>query len=177
GYTGEAGVEIYCEAENAGHVWDSLLEAGRDKGLLPAGLGARDTLRIEAGYNLYGNDITESTNPLEAGLGWITKLEKDNFIGKAALEEIKRKGLERKLIGFVLQERAIPRQGYPIHDTDGRDIGVVTSGTQSPVLKQGIGLGYVRNESRFTEPGAEIMILIRGKASLAIVQKPPFHKK
>jgi aminomethyltransferase len=177
GYTGEAGVEIYCEADKADHVWNSVMEAGKDKGLLPAGLGARDTLRIEAGYSLYGNDITESTNPLEAGLGWVTKLEKDDFIGKAALVEIGKKGLERKLVGFVLQERAIPRQGYPIHSTDGRGIGVVTSGTQSPLLKKGIGLGYVTNETRYTEPESEVMISIRGNDSRAIVQKPPFHKK
>ncbi len=177
GYTGERGVEIYCDAEKAPQIWDALMEAGRDSGLKPAGLGARDTLRIEAGFCLYGNDITEETNPLEAGLGWLTKLEKEDFIGKAALEQIRAEGLRRKLIGFVMQERGIPRGGYSILDQDGSEIGSVTSGTQSPLLRYGIGLGYVRNEHAFTVPGSEIQVSIRNRRLRAQVQRPPFHKQ
>lgn len=177
GYTGEPGVEIYCDASRATNVWDALLESGRSRGLRPAGLGARDTLRIEAGYCLYGNDITDDTNPLEAGLEWLTKLDKDDFIGKRALQQIRAEGLSRKLVGFVLQERGIPRAGYPILSPDGDEIGVVTSGTQSPVLRGGIGLGYVQNEPSYTEPGVEIVISVRGRKLTAIVKKPPLHEK
>ena len=176
GYTGEPGLEIYCDAGSASAVWDAVMEAGRDSGLKPAGLGARDTLRVEAGYCLYGNDITEDTNPLESGLGWLTKLEKDDFIGKAALERVKTEGLRRKLVGFVMEERGIPRSGYPILNAAGKEIGAVTSGTQSPLLQRGIGLGYVPNESTYTAVGAEIAISIRNRPVRAHVQKPPFHK-
>ena len=176
GYTGEPGLEIYCDAGSASSVWDAVMEVGRDSELKPAGLGARDTLRVEAGYCLYGNDITEDTNPLESGLGWLTKLEKDDFIGKAALERVKAGGLRRKLVGFVMEERGIPRSGYPILNAAGEEIGTVTSGTQSPLLQKGIGLGYVPNESTYTDVGSEIVISIRNRPVRARVQKPPFHK-
>lgn len=174
GYTGEPGFEIYCDAGRAIDVWDALLKAGSDEGLVPAGLGARDTLRIEAGYSLYGNDITEETNPLEAGLGWLVKLEKDDFVGKAALERIKERGPERKLVGFAMQERGIPRTGYPILDESDSEIGVVTSGTQSPLLHQGIGLGYVPNDPVYSTPGVRIGVSIRGRPHDAEIVKPPF---
>lgn len=177
GYTGEPGLEIYCEPERAGAVWDALMEAGAALGLKPAGLGARDTLRIEAGFSLYGNDITESTNPLEAGLGWVVKLEKDDFIGRDALLKIKVDGPQRRLIGFVVEDRGIPRHDYVLQDEAGRDIGVVTSGTQSPMLQQGIGLGYVPNDPRYTEQGARLSMSVRGKPLAISVRKPPFHKK
>lgn len=176
GYTGEPGVEIYCDADRAPAVWDAVLEAGQSSGLQPAGLGARDTLRIEAGYALYGNDITEQTNPLEAGLGWLTKFDKDDFIGKSALEQVRADGPDRKLVGFVMQERGIPRAEYPITDADGAEIGMVTSGTQSPVLRQGVGLGYVPNDPKFTTPGSTIYISVRNKRYRAEVKKPPLHK-
>ncbi len=175
GYTGELGIEIYCDAGAAVSVWEAVMEAGRSEGLQPAGLGARDTLRIEAGYCLYGNDITEQTNPLEAGLGWLTKLEKDDFIGKPALESVREHGPERRLVAFVLQERGIPRSGYPIRGPDGAEIGLVTSGTQSPVLEHGIGLGYVPNDAAYTRPGSELRVSLRGRAVRALVRKPPLH--
>ena len=152
GYTGEPGFEIYCEGERATDVWAALMEAGRPAGLQPAGLGARDTLRLEAGYCLYGNDLDEATNPLEAGLGWTVKLDKGDFVGKEALERVKAEGPERKLVGLVMETRGIPRPGYEIL-ADGEAIGTVTSGTQSPVLGKGIALGYVPNEATYTEPG------------------------
>ena len=176
GYTGEPGFEIYCDAERAIVLWDALLSAGRDEGLVPAGLGARDTLRIEAGYSLYGHDITEETNPLEAGLSWLVKLEKDDFIGKSALIKIKERGPERKLVGFIMQERGIPRSGYPILDESHSEIGVVTSGTQSPLLNRGIGLGYVPNEPAHSTPGVRLGISIRGRPHEAKIAKPPFVK-
>ncbi len=176
GYTGERGLEIYCEPERAVDIWNALMDAGKPHGLQPAGLGARDTLRIEAGYCLYGNDITEETNPLEAGLGWIVKLAKGDFIGREALLRIKEEGPRRRLVGFVMEERGIPRPGYSIQSEDGTPIGQVTSGTQSPLLKKGIGLGYVPNDPTYTTPDARIWIDIRGKAYPARVKKPPFHK-
>lgn len=176
GYTGEVGVEIYCDAAAASGVWEAVMEAGQDDGLQPAGLGARDTLRIEAGYCLYGSDITEETNPLEAGLGWLTKLDKGDFIGRNAIETTREQGLDRKLVAFVLQERGIPRSGHAILGPDEAEIGVVTSGTQSPVLRQGIGLGYVVNEPAFTDPGSDVLISIRGRTMKAVVRKPPLHK-
>lgn len=176
GYTGEVGVEIYCDADAAVSVWNAVMDAGSEAGLQPAGLGARDTLRIEAGYCLYGNDITDETNPLEAGLGWLTKLDKEEFIGKQALDAIRDRGLERKFVAFVLQERGIPRRGYPILDPAENEIGIVTSGTQSPVLQQGIGLGYVLNRPGFIEPGSELLISVRGRPMKAVVRKPPLHE-
>ncbi len=175
GYTGERGLEIYCDPDDAVRVWRALLEAGRESGLVPTGLGARDTLRLEAGYCLYGNDITTETNPLEAGLGWVTKLDKD-FVGSDALRAVKTRGPARRLVAFVLEERGIPRHGYEIADSAGTVIGEVTSGTQSPVLGKGIGMGYVPNDASFTAPGSRIHVLNRGKAMSAVVAKPPLHK-
>ncbi len=177
GYTGERGLEIYCPAGDAPTVWNAVMEAGEGRGLKPTGLGARDTLRLEAGYCLYGNDITTETNPLEAGLGWIVKLENGDFVGREALRQVKAEGPRRKLVGFVVNERGIPRPGYAIEDADGNEIGTVTSGTQSPVLGQGIGLGYVPNEDAYTEPGRPLVIRARGRALSATVQKPPFYEE
>ena len=176
GYTGEKGLEIYCEPERAEAVWNALMEAGEAHGLKPAGLGARDTLRLESGYCLYGHELTEDTTPLEAGLGWVTKLNTDDFVGKSAIAAQKEQGVPRKLIGFVMDERGIPRQDYAITTPDGDPIGTVTSGTQSPMLGQGIGLGYVPNDEAYTAPGSGIGIAVRGRILPATVQKPPFHK-
>jgi aminomethyltransferase len=177
GYTGEKGLELYCKNEDAAALWMSLMEAGRSYGLLPCGLGARDTLRIESGYCLYGNDITDDTNPLEAGLGWLVKFDKGDFVGREALLEVKEKGPARKLIGFVVEERGIPRSGYPVEDDSGNEVGIVTSGTQSPILGKGVGLGYVNRQDHLTSPGAQIRIVARGKGMLAQVARPPFHKE
>ncbi len=176
GYTGEPGLEIYCAPRDAEMIWDRLLDAGRTRGLVPAGLGARDTLRLEAGYCLYGNDITESTNPIEAGLGWITKLDKGEFVGRKAIAQVKEAGPRRKLVSFTMTDRGIPRAGYTIHDRDGVEAGIVTSGTQSPVLGCGIGLGYVKNVPELTTPGSEIRVSIRSKDLGAVVAKAPLHK-
>jgi len=173
GYTGELGFELYLENQFTEQVWDAIFEAGKEFRVLPVGLGARDTLRLEAGLCLYGNDIDESTNPLEAGLSWITKLDKGDFIGRDALVDIRKKGLTRKLAGFKLLERGIPRHGYTI-SKDGKNIGEVTSGNQSPVLNTGIGMGYVKKE--FADPGTDINIMIRNREVSAKVVKPPFHK-
>jgi aminomethyltransferase len=176
GYTGEPGLEIYCQSEDAVPIWHALMEAGASHGLKPAGLGARDTLRLEAGFCLYGNDITDATSPYDAGLGWVTKLDKGDFVGKEPLERIKAESPARKLVGFVMEDRGIPRHDFPIVDSDGREIGVVTSGTQSPVLRKGIGLGYVPNDEAFTAPGTRIGIDVRGTVRAAVVTEPPFHK-
>lgn len=176
GYTGEAGVEIYCDTELAGSVWDRICKAGTDKGLKPAGLGARDTLRMEAAFRLYGNDITEETNPVEAGLGRFVRMDKDDFIGKTALERVRSEGPSRKLVAFIVREQgAIPRNGYSISTAAGPDTGVVTSGTQSPMLGRGIGLGYVPNDPACAIPDSEISIAIRSRAIRALVKKPPLH--
>lgn len=177
GYTGELGMELYCDADSAERVWQAVMEAGRDEGIQPVGLGARDTLRLEAGFCLYGNDITEATSPYEAGLGWVVKLDKDDFIGRETLRTIKETGPGRKLVGFVMEQRSIPRQGYAILNADGEEIGAVTSGSQSPVLQQGIGLGYVPNASTYTTPGSSVTISVRGRPFPARVVKLPFHKK
>lgn len=176
GYTGEAGLEIYCENESAAHVWRELMRVGEAAGIKPAGLGARDTLRLESGYCLYGNDITEEINPLEAGLGWVTKLDKNGFIGHDALQAAKEAGLTRKRVGFVMSERGIPRQGYAIHDMDDKPVGFVSSGSQSPILSCGIGMGYVPNVDSLTKPGSELLIAVRDRRLKAVVKKPPFHK-
>lgn len=175
GYTGEPGLELYVPAERAEHVWTTLLEAGEDDGLLPAGLGARDTLRLEAGLCLHGNDITEKTNPYEAGLGWLVKLDKGEFIGRETLQEIQETGPERTLVGFVATERGIPRHDNVIESPTGDVIGVVTSGTQSPVLDVGIGLGYVPNEPRYTDEGRPLQIASRRRNFEVEVTDPPFH--
>ena len=176
GYTGEPGYELYVKAEDAERVWQAVQEAGRSHGLKPAGLGARDTLRLEAGLCLYGHDITEETNPIEAGLGWLTKLDKGEFVGRQTLAEIEATGPDRKLIGFVMEDRGIPREGYSILDSEGAQVGFVTSGSQSPMLEKGIGLGYVVNQPLHTEPGRPLAIEIRGRAREATVKNPPFHK-
>jgi aminomethyltransferase len=176
GYTGEVGLEIYCETERAAAVWDALMDAGSDLGLQPAGLGARDTLRLESGFALYGHELTEDITPLEAGLGWVVKLDKGEFTGSDALRRQKEAGVPRRLVGFVMEERGIPRQGYAILDGAGDVIGEVTSGTQSPTLSAGIGLGLVRNDPAFTTPGSPIQIDVRGKGLAARVKKPPLHK-
>ncbi|WP_299889648.1 glycine cleavage system aminomethyltransferase GcvT [uncultured Lacinutrix sp.] len=169
GYTGSGGFEIYCKNSEVKQVWDKVTEAGAK----PIGLAARDTLRLEMGYCLYGNDIDDTTSPLEAGLGWITKFTKD-FTNCEALEDQKRRGVERKLIAFELDERGIPRQGYDIVDGQGKKIGEVTSGTMSPSMGKGIGLGYVPKV--FADVNSKINIQIRKNAVPATVVKLPFYK-
>lgn len=176
GYTGEAGVEIYCDAGCAERVWNALIEQGETVGLKPAGLGARDTLRLESGFCLYGNDISLNTNPIEAGLGWVTKLDKGDFVGRDSLAAIKESGPTRKLAGFILDGKGIPRAGYPIVDRSGNVVGEVTSGSQSPLLGCGIGLGYIDTASGLHKPDSEIAIRIRKNDVPAVVRKPPFHK-
>ena len=167
GYTGSGGFEIYFKNEDAEQIWDRVMEAGKDYGIKPIGLAARDTLRLEMGFCLYGNDIDETTSPIEAKLGWITKFTK-------ALKKEKEEGPKRKLIAFELEERGIPRQGYEIEDEDGKVIGEVTSGTMSPSLEKGIGLGYVPSEvAKF---GNKIFIKVRKKSIPAVQVKLPFYK-
>lgn len=173
GYTGSGGFEIYCKNSEAEEVWDKVLKAGEDYGIEPIGLAARDTLRLEMGYCLYGNDIDDTTSPIEAGLGWITKFTKD-FVNAEALQKQKEEGPSKKLIGFELTEKGIPRKDYEIVDGEGNPIGRVTSGTMSPSTKKAIGLGYV-NVSH-TSPDSEIFIQIRKKRVSAKVVKPPFYK-
>ena len=172
GYTGELGFEIYASSDDIGEIWDAIMDAGADKGLSPAGLGCRDTLRMEMKFALYGNDIDETTNPLEAGLGWITRLRKDDFMGKKALLEAKA-NVTRRLVCLEMTERAIPRQGCPILMND-ESVGIITSGTMSPSLETGIGIGYV--DLPFDRSGTELVVDIRGKMKVAIVVKPPFYK-
>ncbi|MFA7446953.1 MAG: glycine cleavage system aminomethyltransferase GcvT [Weeksellaceae bacterium] len=171
GYTGSGGFEIYFENKDAKAIWNKVMEAGKEFGIEPCGLAARDTLRLEKGFCLYGNDINETISPLEAGLGWITKLD-TNFIAKDILAKQKEEGVSRKLIGFKMVDRGIPRHDYKIVDESGNEIGIVTSGTQSPMLKQGIGLGYVTPE--FSKVGTSIYIQIRDKNVLAEIVKTPF---
>jgi aminomethyltransferase len=174
GYTGAGGFELYFENEHANKIWDAVFEAGKEFGIKPIGLGARDTLRLEMGFCLYGNDIDDTTSPLEAGLGWITKFTKD-FTDKNFLLAQKEKGFARKLVGFEMIDRGIPRHGYPIVDAAGNNIGVVTSGTQSPTLSKAIGMGYIKTE--LTKADTEIYIQIRDKNIKAVVTKIPFLKK
>lgn len=174
GYTGSGGFEIYCKNSEVQQIWDRIFETGADFGIKPIGLAARDTLRLEMGYCLYGNDIDDETSPLEAGLGWITKFTKD-FVNSEALAEEKEEGALRKLIGFELDERGIPRQGYDIVDDKGQKIGAVTSGTMSPSLNKGIGLGYV--PANLAKAGTKIRIQIRRKAIPATIVKTPFYKE
>ena len=173
GYTGAGGFEIYCDNEVAADIWDKIMAAGADHGLQPAGLGARDTLRLEMGFCLYGNDIDDETSPLEAGLGWITKFTKD-FIDGTYLQEQKEAGLNRRLVGFEMNERGIPRQGYDIQDAEGNVIGKVTSGTMAPSLQKAIGMGYVEVPNH--KSGTEIFVAIRNKTLKATVVRPPFYK-
>ncbi|HYM93286.1 MAG TPA: glycine cleavage system aminomethyltransferase GcvT [Chitinophagaceae bacterium] len=173
GYTGAGGVEIYFEDKDntADKIWNAIFEIGGPQGLKPVGLGARDTLRLEMGYCLYGNDIDDTTSPLEAGLGWVTKFTKE-FTAKNILEKQKAEGVQKKLIGFEMIEKGIPRHGYEIKDFSGATIGVVTSGTQSPSLNKAIGMGYVR--IAFAAPDTDIYIKIRDKLLSAKVAKIPF---
>jgi aminomethyltransferase len=177
GYTGELGFELYFDSSirSAERVWNAITDAGREHGLQPVGLGARDTLRLEMGFCLYGNDIDRSTNPLEAGLGWITKLEKGAFVGRDALLKLKQAGMQRRLVGFVVEEqKAFPRHGYEIR-SHGEATGQVTSGTFSPVLEKGIGMGYVRTDLAAT--GSTVDVVIRGKEFRSQVVKIPFIRK
>ena len=173
GYTGSGGFEIYCKNSEVKQIWDKVFEAGKDYGIKPIGLAARDTLRLEMGYCLYGNDIDDTTSPIEAGLSWICKFNKP-FTNSEALEKEKLHGPERKLVAFELDERGIPRHDYDIVDGQGKTIGRVTSGTMSPSLGKGIGLGYV--PSVFAEEGSKINIQIRKNAIPATVVKLPFYK-
>ena len=175
GYTGAGGFELYFYPEAAMKIWDAVFEAGAEFGIKPVGLGARDTLRLEMGFCLYGNDLDDTTSPIEAGLGWITKfVEGKNFINRSMLEQQKKEGVSRRLVGFEMIDRGIPRHGYQLCDADGNAIGTVTSGTMSPVRKIGIGMGYVKPE--FAKPGTEICIDVRGRKLKAQVVKPPFRK-
>jgi aminomethyltransferase len=173
GYTGAGGFEIYFENEVADKMWEGIFKAGAEYGIKPIGLGARDTLRLEMGFCLYGNDIDDTTSPIEAGLGWITKFTKD-FTNKAAIAEQKEKGVSKKLVGFEMIERGIPRHDYQIADASGKVIGKVTSGTQSPSLNKAIGLGYV--PTALSKADSEIFIIIRDKPVKAKVVKIPFFK-
>ena len=173
GYTGAGGCEIYFPNQYAEKIWNAVMEAGEEFGIKPIGLAARDTLRLEMGYCLYGNDIDDTTSPIEAGLGWIVKFNKD-FIDKDLMLKQKEEGVSRKLIGFVMEERGIPRHGYEIVDAGGNVIGNVTSGTMSPMMKVGIGMGYVKTE--FSKPDSEIFIRIRNKDLKAKVVKFPIYK-
>jgi aminomethyltransferase len=172
GYTGELGFEIYAKSDDIGEIWDAIMKAGQDKGLEPAGLGCRDTLRMEMKLALYGNDIDDTTNPIEAGLGWITRLGKTDFMGKKALLEAKA-NVTRRLVCLEMTERAIPRQGYTILMND-QSVGIITSGTMSPSLETGIGIGYVNRP--FDKSGTELLVDIRGRMKSAVVVKPPFYK-
>lgn len=176
GYTGEDGFEVYVAWEKGPAVWQALLEAGKPHGLKPCGLGARDTLRLEMKYPLYGHELSDETHPLEAGLGWVTKLDKSDFVGKAALVAAKEKGLTRSLIGFKMLERGIPRQGYSVYSGDGAQaLGTVTSGTQSPSLSQAVGVAYV--PPSHSAVGTRITIDIRGAKIPAEVVPTPFYKR
>ena len=175
GYTGSGGVEIYFEDKDgaAEQIWNEIFRVGGPKGLKPIGLAARDTLRLEKGFCLYGNDIDDTTTPLEAGLGWVTKFTKD-FTAKDILAKQKEAGVQRKLVGFEMVDRGIPRHGYKINDAEGNEIGYVTSGTQSPSLGKAIAMGYVATE--FSKEGSEVFVNIRDKNLKAVVRKMPFLK-
>ena len=174
GYTGEDGFEIFVPPNMADRVWQALLESGRAADVIPCGLGARDTLRLEAAMRLYGNDIDETTTPLEADLGWIVGWKKASFIGHERLREQKEKGITRRLVGFEMIDRGIARHGYPVLRGD-KPVGVVTSGTQTPYLKKAIGMAYVPMD--LTAPGSELTIDLRGRASRATVVPLPFYKR
>lgn len=171
GYTGAGGFELYVWNKDARKLWDAIFEAGKEFGIVPCGLGARDTLRLEKGFCLYGNDINDTTSPIEAGLGWITKFTKD-FVNSSYHKSLKENGVTKKLVGFEMLDRGIPRQHYKIKDAAGNVIGEVTSGTQSPSLNKAIGMGYVHID--FSKAGSEIYIEIRDKALKAVVCKIPF---
>lgn len=172
GYTGEDGFELYVASDDAPALWDAILEAGAGKGLIPAGLGSRDSLRLEVGYALYGNDLDEDHTPWESALAWITKLDQGDFVGRQALEAQKDAGIPTRLVGLRLTERGFPRHGYPVL-SGGRQVGVVTSGTASPSLGEGVALARV--EDGMHGPGTELQVEIRGKGVPAVVQRPPFY--
>lgn len=171
GYTGAGGFELYVWNKDAAALWNAVMEAGKEFGIVPCGLGCRDTLRLEMGFCLYGNDINDETSPIEAGLGWITKFNKD-FTFKSHHLQLKEQGVSKKLVGFEMIDRGIPRQHYPIKDAEGNLLGEVTSGTQSPSLQKAIGMGYVA--TGMAKAGSEIYIEVRGKLLLAKVVKLPF---
>ena len=171
GYTGEPGFELYLKNEYAENIWKKVFEAGKEFEIEPIGLGARDSLRMEKKMNLYGNDIDKTTNPLEAGLGWITKIDKGDFIGRDVLKKVKEEGVKRRLVAFVLEDSGFPRHGYELYK-DGEKVGHVTSGTVSPMLEKGIGLGYVKKEH--SKIDTKIDIKIREKFIPATIIKPPF---
>jgi aminomethyltransferase len=175
GYTGEEGVEIFCAWNDAPALWDQLLELGKPLGIKPVGLGARDTLRLEARLSLYGNDIDETTNPIEAGLAWVVKLDKPMFVGKEALAKVKASPLPRKLIGFEVTGRGIARHGYPLRDESGKEVGLCTSGSPGPTIGKNIGLGYLPSE--MTAVGTKFLVDCRGKNVEAVVVKTPFYKR
>jgi aminomethyltransferase len=173
GYTGSGGFELYVDARQAKALWDAVFAAGADYGIKPIGLGARDTLRLEMGYCLYGNDINDETSPIEAGLGWITKTKKGPFISQEIFARQRQEGVTKKLVGFTLEgEKRVPRHGYPILNEAGEEIGQVTSGTSSPSLGYPVGMGYV--DKAYSAPGTNIQIAIRKKQLQAVVVKPPF---
>lgn len=176
GYTGEDGFEVYVPWDKGPEVWRALLEAGKPHGIKACGLGARDTLRLEMKYPLYGHELTDETHPLEAGLGWVVKLDKAEFVGRSALIRAKEAGLKRKLVGLKLLDRGIPRQGYGVFTADGQErIGEITSGTQSPSLKQSIGIAYVPHSH--AKEGTRLTVDIRGTKAIAEVVPTPFYKK
>ncbi|WP_321478414.1 glycine cleavage system aminomethyltransferase GcvT [uncultured Bacteroides sp.] len=175
GYTGAGGFELYFYPEAAEKIWNAVFEAGAEFGIKPIGLGARDTLRLEMGFCLYGNDLDDTTSPIEAGLGWITKfVEGKDFINRTNLEKQKKEGVSRKLIGFEMLDRGIPRQNYELFASSGEKIGVITSGTMSPIRKVGIGMGYVKPE--YAALGTELFVDVRGRKLKAVIVKPPFRK-
>jgi aminomethyltransferase len=177
GYTGSGGCEIYVANEDGEKLWNAVFEAGKEFEIKPIGLGARDTLRLEMGFCLYGNDIDDTTSPIEAGLGWITKFSeaKGDFIDREYMLKLKDGGVTRKLIGFELLDRGIPRHGYEVCDTNGTEIGIVTSGTMGPAVKKAVGMAYVKPE--FAKSGTDIFIKVRDKLLKATVVKTPFYKK
>ena len=175
GYTGEDGVELFCANDEARRLFAGLMKAGTPLGLEPVGLGARDTLRLEARLSLYGNDIDDTTNPLEAGLGWVVKLDKASFVGKAALLAVQAAGLRRKLVGFQMTGKGIARHGYPLLDPSGKSVGICTSGGPSPTLGISIGLGYL--PANLAEIGTRFLVDCRGKSIEAVVVKTPFYKR
>jgi aminomethyltransferase len=175
GYTGEDGAEIFCATADAPALWTQLMTLGASLGLVPVGLGARDTLRLEARLSLYGNDIDETTTPLEAGLGWVVKMDKGDFVGRSALEAVKAKGLGRKLVGFEVTGRGIARHGYPLCDKDGKAVGVCTSGSPGPTVGKNIGLGYLPSD--MSAIGTQFLVDCRGKQVEAVVVKTPFYKR
>lgn len=174
GYTGAGGFEVYVPNEHAAEIWQQIFQAGKEFGIKPIGLGARDTLRLEMGYCLYGNDIDDTTSPIEAGLGWVTKFTKD-FVNSENLKQQKASGITRKLIGFELHDKGIPRHGYHILNDAGENIGTVTSGSLSPMLNKGIGLGYV--QKAYAKVGTKINIAVRNRKLKAEVVKLPIYKK